>query len=384
MEHLVGFLGEQLSALSDVALDVSSHAATRISRTVQKVRVIDLRVRYRGHGNFGPPVGTAFHDGVPLPKILEPLREDFSAIERLRGQHRIRRGKLEKNVRSDREERGSEFRRKLFKELVCTRYRSPKLAGLTENRFDVAPNEVLDLIDVDREERTLFPREEGILDCREDETSEREGLVPKSALGEIDENPIPLVHRFLDRERRMRLPKDVAEVRIGDEGADFVQHGFPDCRLHRIAHLAVARFEILPDLGVRNELHARRPESGISEEERKFDQRQSVRRKHEKGVPQRLLDAHPEVIESAPSTNDFCHVCRADEVGCFLFERVEADRDNGVSGLDEDQLVAQVSSFAPFSRIDGAKRVRYEVAVRIEDGEATVGFNVLVNEVTQK
>ena len=227
MEHLIGFLGERLSALCDVALDVSSHAAARISRTVQKVRVIDLRIRYRGHGYFDPSVRTAFYNGVPPRKILEPLRESLSAIEGLRCLRRVRRGKLEEDVRSDREECGSQFGRKLFQNLVCTGYRSRKLAGFAENRFDVASNEILDLVDVDREERPLLTREKCILYCRKDETSEREGLISKSALGEVDEDPIPLIHCLLDRECRMRLPEDVAKVRIGDESSDFVQHGFP-------------------------------------------------------------------------------------------------------------------------------------------------------------
>src|SRR5260370_41011424 len=113
---------------------------------------------------------------------------------------------------------------------------------------------MLDLMDEDREERSFLSREEGILDCSEDETSQRKGLVSKPTLREVDENPIPLIHCLLDREGRMRLPKDVAKVRIGYEGTDFIQHWLSHRRLHRVAHLVITRFEILTDLGIRNDL----------------------------------------------------------------------------------------------------------------------------------
>ena len=64
----------------------------------------------------------------------------------------------------------------------------------------------------------------------------------------------------------MRLPHDVAEVRIGREGRGLVEDRLPHHGLHRLTRLAVAEFEVLADFGVRRLLEARGAERAVREE----------------------------------------------------------------------------------------------------------------------
>ena len=121
-----------------------------------------------------------------------------------------------------------------------------------KHRLDPAAerNKVLDFVAIDGEERPLLPREERILEHREDQASEGERLRAQSPFVEIHDDPVALIHRLAERKRRLRLAHDVAEVRIGGEGRSLVEDRLPHRGLHRFALPVVAEFEVLPDLGV--------------------------------------------------------------------------------------------------------------------------------------
>lgn len=82
---------------------------------------------------------------------------------------------------------------------------------------------------------------------------------------QVEDDPAPGIHGFKQRERRMPLAHDMAEVRIGGERGGFVEDRLPHGRLHRLAQRVVAQFEILAHLGIREGLQARRAERGMGE-----------------------------------------------------------------------------------------------------------------------
>jgi len=74
MEYLVGTAGDTGLPFRDVPLDVGAHTPSRKTGTIQKVGVIDVCFAHGGNLNFGPPVGSAFHNAASLRKIFEALR----------------------------------------------------------------------------------------------------------------------------------------------------------------------------------------------------------------------------------------------------------------------------------------------------------------------
>ncbi len=83
MEHLVGTAADTGLPFRDAPLDMGAHTPPCETGPIQKVGVVDLCFAHRGNLNFGPPVGSAFHNAPPLRKVLEAFREGLAAIERL-------------------------------------------------------------------------------------------------------------------------------------------------------------------------------------------------------------------------------------------------------------------------------------------------------------
>lgn len=160
------------------------------------------------------------------------------------------------------------------------------------------------------------------------------------AFREVHNDPVTLIHRLAERKARLRLSHDVAELRIGGERRGFVQDRFPHRGLHGIARPVIPKVEILAHFRIRHLCKAGRAESAVREKRRKLDERQVIRREDEEGVPQEFVRPRPEVVESPVPLEDFRDFGDGDEVRCFLFERIEPDRHDGIGRIDEDELVA--------------------------------------------
>src|SRR5690348_6437854 len=118
---------------------------------------------------------------------------------------------------ADGHDRGAHIGRILVQELVGRDDAARELAGFRENGLDIAPlcHEILDLVGIKGKEFTAPAREERVFDRGEEERTERRRLLPQSTFMEIEYDPPARIHRFEEGERRMRLPYNVTEVRIG-------------------------------------------------------------------------------------------------------------------------------------------------------------------------
>jgi hypothetical protein len=109
-----------------------------------------------------------------------------------------------------------------------------------------------------------------------------------------------------------------------------------------------------------------------------------IRGKNEECVSQEFVRPRPEVIESPMPLEDFRDFGDGDEVRRFLFERIESDRHDGIGGIDEDKLVAQVTMLAPFAGVDRPQEKRRGIAVQVEVDETAIFLDVLLAHVAQE
>ncbi len=323
---------------------------------------------------------------MPLRQVLQPFAQRLPAIEGLGNLRGIGARKLKKDVGADGKDRGTHLRRVLIEKLVGRDDRDAKLASLGKDGFNAAVvgDQILDLIAVEGKERPFIPGEKSVLERRENKAAQRKGLFSESSLFEIDNDPITLVHCFPDRKRRMLLPHDVAEVRVGGEGRCLIQDRLPHRRPHRFARLVIAQFEVLPDFGVIDTLEARGPETTVGQEWSDFDEGQPVCREHVKRVPQEFIRPRSEMIEMPALPEDLGEFRDADKVWRFLLQWVQPHGDNRIGGLDENELVAQMPAQPTFLRVNRPHEERRRIAVEIEIHEPAPGLDVLLGEVAEE
>src|SRR5271170_4413912 len=108
-----------------------------------------------------------------------------------------------------------------------------------------------------------------------------------------------------------------------------------------------------------------------------------VRRKYKERVTQKFIRTSSESIEMPPIAEDLRELCRPNKISTIAFKGIEPDRNDGICGLDEDGLGAQMSVLASFPGIDGSQEQGSICPVDIEIQEATVGQDVLLGEITQ-
>lgn len=80
---------------------------------------------------------------------------------------------------------------------------------------------------------------------------------------------------------------------------------------------------------------------------------------------------------------DFCKLGDTDEIGP-LFQRVEAYGDEGVGGINDDELVAQVFPELALSGIDGPEKKGSGITVKVEEDKASVCLDILKAEMPKK
>ena len=164
-----------------------------------------------GNAYLHPTVRAALHDAVPRGKVLEPLGRGLSAVEGLGDLASIGTRKLEKYVSADGKDGRARLCGILFEILVRRHERDLHLARFRKHRLDVAAaaegNQVLEFVGVDGEERPFFAREERVLDGRQDETPQGEGVRSQASLVEIHDHPVAFVHRFPDEKVDCVWPK---------------------------------------------------------------------------------------------------------------------------------------------------------------------------------
>ena len=231
----------------------------------------------------------------------------------------------------------------------------------------------------------LFSRvKERILQHREEKTSQGERLLAQSSLVEIDNDPVAFIHRLAERKRRMRLSHDVTEMWVGSEGRSLVENRLSHRRPHRFARLVEAQFEVLPDFAVRNVLETCRAESRVREERRQFEEREMVRGKNVERIPQEFVRAGSKMVECPALLEHRCEFRSPHEVGGFLFKRIESHGDQRIGGLNENQLVTQVTVLPPFAGIDRLQEKRRGITVEIEVEKPAIGLDVLLTQVPQE
>src|ERR1041385_8877056 len=103
-------------------------------------------------------------------------------------------------MRSDGEDRCPGLRRVLVEELIGGNYCHTELPGFRKDRFysAVVCDKVLDLVAVQRKERSFRASKKGILQNRQHEAAQSEGLFPKAALFKIHQNPVAPAHCLAD------------------------------------------------------------------------------------------------------------------------------------------------------------------------------------------
>ena len=213
-------------------------------------------------------------------------------------------------------------------------------------------HKVLDLIGVDREERPLLAGEEHILQHREDQAAQGECLPTQPAFFQVHDHPVAFIHCLPHGEGRC-LAHDVAEVRVGRECRRLIKDRLPHRGSHGLARLVVAEFKVLADLRVLDFFQASGTESRIGEQESEFDQRETVRRKHEERVPQKFIRARPKGVEMPAIAEDLRQFRRTNKIGAVALKRVESDRNDGIGRLNKNGLPAQVAVLLPLPCVDG-------------------------------
>src|SRR5579863_2700065 len=200
MEHLIRTAARGCLALRDVAVDVGADSSSRVAGTVQEVGVIDIGLPDRGNANFHPTLRSAFYDTMPLRQVLQPFGQRLPAVEGLGNLRGVGARKLEKDMNADGKDGGTHLRRVLIEKLVGRDDGYAELACFGENGLDAAlvGDEVLNFVAVESEERPFRTGEKRVLQSRENQASQGEGLFSESALLKIDNDPVALVHRFTD------------------------------------------------------------------------------------------------------------------------------------------------------------------------------------------
>ena len=102
---------------------------------------------------------------------------------------------------------------------------------------------------------------------------------------------------------------------------------------------------------------ARNPES--VKQQRKFDQREAIRRKHVERIPQQLVGAGSEMVETPSASGSPRTSAMRTKSGASSLKRIEANRDPRISRLNEDQ---------PLVSDGGALAVREHGSTRRRNG----------------
>src|SRR5579863_155042 len=313
-------------------------------------------------------------------QVLQAVGERCAAIERLRDEVGIHTGELEKDMRVDGEDCRPHFGRMLVQELICGDDPDAELAGFGQHGF-YSPvgvgDKVLDLVAIYRVERPFVASEERVLEHGEDKAAQGESLLAELSFLQIYNDPMTLVHRFLDRKRGTFLPHDVPEARIGGERRRLIQYRLPHRGPHRLARLVVAGFEVLPDLCVHDFLQARCSETAVREKRRELDKREPVRGEDVQRISKQLIRPSAEVLEMPAVPQNLGEFSNPNKVRQLLLQRVEPDRQFGITGSDNDESVAQVTTEKPLAGGNGVQKERRRVAVEIEIREPAVRLNIL-------
>src|SRR5258708_30297304 len=109
-----------------------------------------------------------------------------------------------------------------------------------------------------------------------------------------------------------------------------------------------------------------------------------VRGKNVQFIPQECVRAGSKMIEPPPQLEHCCEFRNPYEVGSFLFERIEPDRINRIGGIDDNQLVAQVTAQSSFAGVDHLQKKRRGITVKIEVEKSAIRLNVLLTQVAQE
>ena len=379
MECLFGGSDERRVALRDLSLDLYAGASMVGAGAAQEIGNVRLRVMDGWRATLLPVVGAALHDKMPMTKVLQPLGERLPAVKRLGDLRGVAGRQLEEHMGADREDGRAHFIRVLAEVLIGADHRDAELAGLGEHGFDarVVGKEVLHLVHVHGEERPLRAGEERILIDGKEQASQRERLFAQLAFLKIRDDPIPLVHRFRDRESGSLLPHDVAEGRIGGEGRCLIQDRLPHRCLHRLARLVITALEVLADLRVRRLREAPGAERLVREERGEFQEREAVRGKHVQGIPQQFVRARAEVVQSPTAFQYLRELRDADETRLSRLKRVQADGEFAVCGRDVDRALMELLPELRFARGDGAEKKRSGIAVLVDEEESAPRADIL-------
>src|SRR5450432_2420075 len=116
-------------------------------------------------------------------------------------------------------------------------------------------------------------------------------------------------------------------MRVGGERGCLIEDRLPHHDAHSFAYLVVAKFEVFPDLVIRDAFQAGRSKAAMSKKWRELKERHSVCRERIQRVAKQFVGARAEMVEVPASFENFGELCDADEVGRLVLQRVETNRE---------------------------------------------------------
>jgi hypothetical protein len=121
----------------------------------------------------------------------------------------------------------------------------------------------------------------------------------------------------------------------------------------------------------------------MRQQERKFEQREAVRGKDKKRIPQEFVRASAKMIQ-CPALPKYLRELRHPDKVIRTLEWIESDRHLPIARRNDNQLVAQVTVFRSLPCVDRPKNEWSEFAVDVEYEEPSIRRDVLLYQVAQQ